>query len=127
MGGAVVVAQQVSGGVEVLVGMVRDPDYGATVVVGIGGALAEALDLVTASLAPLDAESARELVLSLPALSRLLGGAVPDGLTDAVVAVSQMAAEHPEIAEIDVNPLLVSPERAVALDCLIVLKGSESA
>ncbi len=127
MGGAVVVAQQVSGGVEVLVGMVRDPDYGATVVVGIGGALAEALDLVTASLAPLDAESARELVLSLPALSRLLGGVVPDGLTDAVVAVSRMAAEHPEIAEIDVNPLLVSPERAVALDCLIVLKGSESA
>ena len=47
----------------------------------------------------------------------------PDGLIDAVVAVSRLAAEHPEIAEIDVNPLLVSAERAVALDCLIVLKG----
>ena len=48
MGGRVVVAEQVSGGVEVLVGAVRDPDYGATVVVGIGGGLAEQLDLVAA-------------------------------------------------------------------------------
>ena len=54
MGGRVIVAEQASGGVEVLVGAVRDPDYGATVVVGLGGALAEQLDLVTASLAPLD-------------------------------------------------------------------------
>ena len=45
----------------------------------------------------------------------------PRGLMDAIVAVSRLAAEHPEIAEIDVNPLLVSAERAVALDCLIVL------
>ena len=126
MGGAVIVAEQVAGGVEVLVGMVRDQDYGPTVVVGIGGALAEALDLVTASLAPLDRDGARELVAGLPALTKLLGGEAPDGLIDAIVAVSALAAEHPEIEEIDVNPLLVSPERAVALDCLIVLKGSES-
>ena len=67
-------------------------------------------------------DGARELVASLPALDRLLGGEVPDGLIEAIVAVSRLAAEHPEIAEIDVNPLLVSPERAVALDCLIVLE-----
>jgi acetate---CoA ligase (ADP-forming) len=125
MGGRVIVAEQVSGGAEVLVGMVRDRDYGATVVVGIGGALAEALDLVTASLAPLDREGARNLVRSLPALDRLIGGEVPEGLIDAVVAVSLLAAEHPEISEIDINPLLVSPERAVALDCLITLGDRE--
>jgi hypothetical protein len=50
---------------------------------------------------------------------------VPDGLNDANVAVSRLAAEHPEIADIDVYPLLVSPERAVALDCLIVIEDSE--
>jgi len=127
MGGRVIVAEQAAGGVEVLVGMVRDGDYGPTVVVGVGGGLAEALDLVTASLAPLDEEGARELVAGLPALGRLLGGAPPAGLLDAIVAVSRLAAEHPEIAEIDVNPLLVSPERAVALDCLIVIRnGSEA-
>jgi acyl-CoA synthetase (NDP forming) len=125
MGGRVIVAEQVSGGVEVLVGMVRDRDFGATVVVGIGGALAEALDLVTASLAPLDREGAIELVRSLPALDRLLQGAIPEGLIDAIVAVSRMAAEHPEISEIDINPLLVSPQRAVALDCLITLATAE--
>jgi acetate---CoA ligase (ADP-forming) len=121
MGGRVIVAEQVTGGVEVLVGMVRDPDYGPTVVVGVGGALAEPLDLVAASLAPLDDAGARDLVRSLAPLIRMLGGHVPDALAAVVVAVSRMAAEHPEVAEIDLNPLLVSPERAVALDCLVVL------
>jgi acetyltransferase len=124
MGGRVLVAEHVSGGVEVLVGAVRDADYGPTVVVGAGGALAEQLDLVAVSLAPVDAEGARRLIASLPALGRMLGGEPPSGLVDAVVAVSRLVAEHPEIAEVDVNPLLVSPERAVALDCLIVLKES---
>jgi hypothetical protein len=41
------------------------------------------------------------------------------------VAVSRLAAEHPEVSEIDINPLLVSPQRAVALDCLITLANSE--
>ncbi len=122
MGGRVVVAEQASGGVEVLVGAVRDPDYGATIVVGIGGGLAEQLDLVAAALAPLDDAGARRLVAAVPALVRLLGGEPPQALVDAVVAVSQLMAEHPEAVEIDVNPLLVSGERAVALDCLIVLK-----
>jgi acetate---CoA ligase (ADP-forming) len=122
MGGQVVVAEQASGGVEVLVGAVRDPDYGATIVVGIGGGLAEQLDLVAAALAPLDDAGARRLVAAVPALVRLLGGEPPQALIDAVVAVSQLMAEHPEAVEIDVNPLLVSGERAVALDCLIVLK-----
>jgi len=55
-------------------------------------------------------------------LGRMLGGHVPQGLIDAIVAASEMVAEHPEVVEVDVNPLLVTPERAVALDCLIVLK-----
>jgi hypothetical protein len=122
MGGRVVVAEQVSTGVEVLIGAVRDLEYGATVAVGIGGGLAEQLDLVTAALAPLDEEGARRLVDSLPVLGRMLGGHVPRGLIDAIVAASEMVAEHPEVVEVDVNPLLVTPERAVALDCLIVLK-----
>jgi acetyltransferase len=46
---------------------------------------------------------------------------VPTCLVDAIVAVSRLIGEHPEIVEVDVNPLLVSPQRAVALDCLIVL------
>ncbi len=125
MGGAVIVAEQASGGLELLIGSTLDEDYGPTVSVGLGGGLAEALELVTTGLAPLDRSGAVALVRSLPALDRLLGGDVPDGLIDSIVAVSRLAAEHPEIAEIDINPLLVSPERAVALDCLIVIKEPE--
>ena len=125
MGGRVVVAEQVSGGVEVLVGAVRDPQYGPTIVVGIGGGLAEQLDLVAAALAPLDEAGVRRVIAAVPALLRLLGGEPPQALIDAVVRVSQLMAEHPEALEIDVNPLLVSGERAVALDCLIVLKETE--
>jgi acetyltransferase len=126
MGGRVIVAEQAAGGVEVLVGSVRDDDFGATVVVGLGGGLAEQLDLVATALAPVDAAGARRLVGTLPALERVLGGAAPPALVDAIVAVSRLAAAHPEIAEIDVNPLLVSADRAVALDCLIVLDGEET-
>ena len=78
MGGRVIVAEQVLGGVELLIGVTRDPDFGATVSVGVGGGLAEALELITHSLAPLDADGARELVASLPVIERLLGGEVPD-------------------------------------------------
>jgi acyl-CoA synthetase (NDP forming) len=127
MGGAVVVAEQASGGVEVLVGAVRDPQFGPVVVAGIGGGMTEALDLSAQALAPVDRDGARELVGRLPALVRLLGGQAPDCLLDAIVAVSRMAAEHPEIAVLDINPLLVSPERAVALDCLIVLDEPKEA
>ena len=127
MGGQVVVAEQVGGGLEVLVGSKRDGQFGPTVVVGLGGGLAEALGVVTTGLAPVDEDGARDLVGTLPPLMRLLDGEVPAGLIQAIVAVSRMAADHPEIEEIDVNPLLVSPERSVALDCLIVLKGSETA
>lgn len=125
MGGRVIVAEQASGGVELLVGAIRDPDYGPTVVVGVGGSSAEQLGLVTAALAPLDREGARRLVASLPVLGRLLGGEPSDQLLDAIGAVARMAAEHPEIAEIDVNPLLVSAGRAVALDCLVVLAPAD--
>ena len=87
--------------------------------------MTEALNLSATALAPIDEAGARDLVRSLPALTRLLGGDPPPCLLDAIVAVARMAAEHPEIAGIDINPLLVSPERAVALDCLIALEAPE--
>jgi acyl-CoA synthetase (NDP forming) len=121
MGGRVIVCEHAAGGVEVLVGSVRDPFFGPIVVAGVGGAVAEAMDVVTATLAPADRDEAHALVAGFPPLARALGG-VPGGLVDAIVAVSRLAAEHPEVAAVDVNPLLVSPERTVALDCLIVLE-----
>ena len=95
-----------------------------TIVVGVGGGLAEQLDLVAAA----SRRSTRRACAGWsrpcpPSSGCWEGGAA--GLIEAVVAVSQLMAEHPEALEIDVNPLLVSGERAVALDCLIVLKETE--
>ena len=124
MGGRVIVAEQVGGGVEVLLGAVRDPDYGAVVVAGVGGGTAEALDLAAATLAPLDAAGAERLVRAVPALARLVGDPIPTALLHAIVSLGDLIAAHPEIVEIDVNPLLVQPGAVVALDGLIVLGGA---
>ncbi len=124
MGGRVIVAEQLGGGVEVLLGAVRDPDYGAVVVAGIGGGTAEAMDLAATALAPLDLAGAERLVRAVPPLARLVGEPAPGALLQAIVALGDLAAAHPEIAEIDVNPLLVQPGAVVALDALIVLGGT---
>jgi acetyltransferase len=121
MGGRVLVAEQLGGGIEVLLGAVRDPAHGALVVAGVGGGMAEALDLAAAALAPLDRAGADRLVRAVPALVRLVGDPPPAALVDAIVALGHLAARHPEIAEIDVNPLLVRPDGVVALDALVVL------
>jgi acetyltransferase len=123
MGGAVIVAEQVAGGVEVLRGAVRDGGHGVVIAVGVGGGAAEALDLVAAALAPLDLGGAERLVRAVPALGRLLGAPSP-ALLAAVVALGDLAAAHPEIEAIDVNPLLVRPDGVVALDALVVLQGA---
>ena len=124
MGGRVIVAEQVRGGVEVLLGVVRDPGHSAVVVAGVGGGTAEALDLAAASLAPLDLAGAEALVRAVPALARLVGEPLPLALLRAIVALGDLAASHSEITEIDVNPLLVRGDAIVALDALIVLGGT---
>ena len=125
MGGRVIVAEQVGGGVEVLLGAVRDPGYGAVVVAGVGGGTAEALDLAAATLAPLDPAGADRLVRAVPALAA--PGRRPDARPRCCMrssSLGDLVAAHPEIMEIDVNPLLVQPGAIVALDGLIVLGGT---
>jgi acetyltransferase len=121
VGGRVLVAEQLGGGAEVLLGAVRDDDHGPVVLAGVGGSAAEALDLTAAALAPLDRAGAARLVRAVPALGRLVGDPAPAALLDAIVALGDLAAAHPEIAEIDVNPLLVRGDGVVALDALVVL------
>ncbi|MFM9368625.1 acetate--CoA ligase family protein [Streptomyces sp. Da 82-17] len=113
-------------GVELIVGVRRDPAFGPVVMVGIGGTRAE-LDADTAvALAPLTVERARALLLSLRHAPLLTGwrGAPPvdlDAAAEAVCAVARAGADHPELAELEVNPLLVHPGGAIALDAHGVL------
>ena len=123
LGGRVLVARQTPPGPEVLCGLTRDPAYGPLVAVGLGGRAVEALDLAAVALAPLDLESARELVEDAPGLSAVAGDAAREVLASTLVALGRLADEHPEVAACDVNPLILSADGAIAVDALVVIEG----
>lgn len=115
LGGTVLVARQVPTGEEVLCGLTRDPVHGAILVVGAGGGDVEELDRVVLCAAPVERGLAAELVEEA-------GVDDPHGVvSDTLVALSRLALAHPEIASIDVNPLVVGPEATVAVDALVVV------
>ncbi len=115
-----------TGGVELIVGCRRDPRFGPLVLVGLGGIYAELLRDVAVALAPAGADELEELLRSLRGAGVLTGarGRPPLDIraaAEAAAALSRVAAAHPEIAEIEVNPLLVTAGGALGLDARIVL------
>ncbi len=115
LGGTVLVARQLEAGPEAFCGMTRDPQFGPVLAVGAGGVAVEELGRVALAAAPLDRETALELV----AHAGLEEGAAT--LAATLVALSRLALTHPEIAEIDVNPLILDGDVATAVDALIVI------
>jgi len=125
----VLVQEMVRDGTEVVVGVHHDPQFGPVVMVGLGGIFVEVLEDVSFRAAPLSREDAEQMVAELRG-ARVLEGVrgrppadVPS-LIEALMAVSRLAADAAgEIAELDVNPLLVLPggRGAVAVDALTVL------
>ncbi len=115
----------VTDGVEILLGARRDPRFGPVVAIGLGGIHAELLDDVAVALAPIDAAEAVAMLRSLRGAPLLLGarGSAPLDLAAAAAAaaaLSGLAAAHPEISEIEVNPLLVLEHGVLGLDARIV-------
>lgn len=113
------------GGVELIVGAQWDPRFGPTVLVGMGGTATEVLRDVTVALAPVDEAEATRMLRRLRTVALLdahRGRAAVDVAAAArvVARLSQFAAAHPEVAELEINPLLVSPSGATALDARIV-------
>ena len=113
-------------GLELIVGLTRDPQVGPVVLVGLGGILAEALDDVAVALAPVDADEALTMIDRLRG-ARLLEGirgqpAVDrDAIARIVVAVSRLGFDRPDIVEIDLNPVIAGPGGAMAVDGLVVV------
>ena len=114
-------------GVELIVGARRDPRFGPLVLVGLGGIYAELLrDVRRRARTGARPDELEELLLSLRGAGVLTGarGRAPVDVraaAEAAAALSRVAAAHPEIAEIEINPLLVTPSGAVGLDARIVL------
>ena len=115
------VARQVASGAEALCGMVRDPLYGPLVTVGIGGAGVEALSLTSVAMAPLDRETALELVDEAPGLARVASPQAREALAATLVALARLAVDHPEVVAVDVNPLILSADGATAVDALVIV------
>jgi acyl-CoA synthetase (NDP forming) len=114
-------------GVELIVGARWDARFGPVLVVGMGGIFTETLRDTAIALAPLDPAAAEQLLRRLRGAPLLLGvrGRPPLDLTaaaEAAAALSGVAAAHPEIAEIEVNPLLVTPGGALALDARVIAR-----
>lgn len=116
----------VSDGVELLIGARWDARFGPVALAGLGGVHTETMRDVAVALAPLRSEQAARLLLSLRAAPLLRGARGRpamdlDAAADALAAISEVAAAHPEIAEIEVNPLLALPSGALGLDARLVL------
>ncbi len=111
-------------GVEMLVGVTSDPDWGPVVAVAAGGTAVELLGDVQSRLAPLNRRDAAQMVRSLRTFPLLDGyrGAPPaavPALEDILVRIAALAATHPEIAELDCNPVLVGTDGATVVDARV--------
>ncbi|WP_328807791.1 acetate--CoA ligase family protein [Nonomuraea antri] len=120
------VQQLVGGGHEVIVGAVTDPTFGKVVAFGLGGVLVEVLKDVTFRLAPVSGEEALGMLDDIRAADVLRGarGAKPanrEALAQLIERVSTLVADHPEIVEVDLNPVFADANGAVAADVRIII------
>jgi acetyl-CoA synthetase (ADP-forming) len=125
---AVLVAPMVSGTRELIAGLSDDPTFGTTVMLGVGGILAEAVADVTFRLVPITAVDAEDMIDDL-STQRLFGpfrgepAIDRQKLVDVLVGLSDAAIAHPEIASADVNPLIVVDGAPVAVDALVEVRS----
>jgi acyl-CoA synthetase (NDP forming) len=122
----VIVQQMGSGGVEVVIGVRRDPSFGPIVMVGMGGILIEVLKDVVFHRAPVTEAEASRMLDKLQGKAVLDGvrGAAPvdrEALCQMISAVSQFGTAAEEwLEELDLNPVLAGPQGAIAVDCLLI-------
>lgn len=117
--------------VEVIVGANRDPQFGPVVLFGLGGIFVEILEDVTLRVAPVDRAGAREMLDAIDAAAVLRGarGRPPidrDAVVETIVAISQLMMDHPEVLELDINPLIATPTQAYAIDLRLTIETEEA-
>jgi acyl-CoA synthetase (NDP forming) len=124
----VLVSEMVSGGVETVVGVARDDLFGPTVMFGLGGVFVEVLKDVTFRVPPFDRDEARRMVEEVKGFPLLTGArgrpkADVRALVDVLLKVQRLAVDlADDVAELDINPLVVMPKGVVALDALVVCR-----
>ncbi len=126
------IQRQAQPGVEVIIGMTTDPQFGPVLMVGLGGVLVEVLKDVAFRIVPVSARDAGEMVRELrglPLLQGYRGAPAADlGALEAIVqSLSRFAQDNPEVREIDLNPVFAYPNGAVAVDARVVVAAKETA
>jgi acyl-CoA synthetase (NDP forming) len=114
-------------GVEVIVGMSKDPQFGPVLMFGLGGILVEVLKDVSFRIVPVTERDAREMIREIKGYPILEGyrGQKPasiSALEKLIVKVSQFVEKNPQIKELDLNPIFAYPDKAVAVDARIILE-----
>jgi len=125
---SILVQELIKGTRELVAGMTRDPQFGPCVMFGLGGIFTEILKDIAFRVAPLEKRDALDMTQEIKA-HKILGAvrgmpaADMDLLCDILVKVGEIGLENESIQEIDINPLILSGAKPVAVDALIVLKG----
>ena len=130
IGGPVLVQPFIRGGAELLAGVVQDPVFGPLVAFGPGGVFAELIGEAQFRIAPLTLEDAEELVLTGKAGQLVAGfrgqsAADAEALVDLVLRLARLADDIPEVAELDLNPVLGLPSGCVAVDARVRVRDAE--
>jgi acyl-CoA synthetase (NDP forming) len=112
---------------EVIVGAIKDPQFGQTLMFGLGGIFVELLNDVTFRVAPITREDAHEMVIKVKAYPLLKGYRnTPPADIDAIISVllntSKLVMDYPEIKELDLNPIIVYENGAKTVDARIILE-----
>jgi acyl-CoA synthetase (NDP forming) len=123
----VIVQEMAPQGTEVIVGAIKDPQFGQTVMFGLGGIFVELLKDVNFRVAPLTTQDAKDMITNLKAFPLLNGyrGSKPadiNALAEVLVNVSKMILAHPEINELDLNPVMAYPVGTKCVDARIILE-----
>ena len=115
-------------GVEVIIGMSKDPQFGPVLMFGLGGILEEVLKDVAFRIVPLSRRDASEMIREIKGFPILKGyrGLDPVDiavLEDLLLKVSVLVEKNPDIAELDLNPIFAYKDGAVAVDARVVLES----
>ena len=121
----VVVCAMAAPGVELLIGMNRDPQFGPVIMFGLGGVTVELFQDVSMNLLPLTREDAFAMLGQIRGAPLLKGfrGRPPideNAVVEGLLHISAIAEEHPEIVEIDLNPVIAYPEGMLVVDARII-------
>lgn len=117
-----------SPGIEVIVGMSKDPQFGPVLMFGLGGVLVEVLKDVSFRIVPVTKRDASEMIREIkgyPLLQGYRGQEAVDvaSLEDLIVRVSQFIEQNPQVKELDLNPVFAYRDKTIAVDARIVLDG----